>query len=446
MKKIAITFVLLVLMLVSCGPGQLFGPTKTPTPTITPTPTPTNTPTPTPTNTPTPTPTKTPAPTNTPTPTNTQIGGGSGKLIFELRDDDFADIFPDLEGKMHIFKANLDGTDFTPVSTGLKGIICISDISPDGTNALLVSAQYDLADGDLFVLYLVDINEVNSGPVEVARLDDVPGGSCQAAQWIDNNRFAYIGHGESGFGIYTVNSDGTDPKKVYQYEDTGEEYKPYRILVVNESRVYWTANVLLRKEGNRSWNEERVWWSTINGSEHGKLEYNGQQIAGNLIFSNTFALSPDGSKIVWVDEDTFTIYIASIAEINSPYEFKQVSNGPDLAWFPEGSRIIVFDAQYYLEHNTLISDWLGFYEITVLPDLPVRDYSDLLQGIASNSFQNSCFDTIKDISPDGKHIILLASGDSPAMLLELETMTISEVLPGITFGDYCNFYQIKWVP
>jgi hypothetical protein len=67
---------LLSLLISGCGPGQIFGPTFTPTPT--PTLTPTSTPTPT--LSPSITPTITSSPTFTLTPT--QIGGGSGQLIF----------------------------------------------------------------------------------------------------------------------------------------------------------------------------------------------------------------------------------------------------------------------------------------------------------------------------------------------------------------------------
>jgi hypothetical protein len=59
------------LVLASCAPGQLFGPTLTPTSTDTPTPSNTPTPTNTPMPTNTPTPSNTPTPTNTATPTNT---------------------------------------------------------------------------------------------------------------------------------------------------------------------------------------------------------------------------------------------------------------------------------------------------------------------------------------------------------------------------------------
>jgi hypothetical protein len=74
-QKIAFaTFViLLVLGLPGCGPGQVFGPTLTPSPTITLTPTLTATSTITPTSTPTITPTKTFTPTATPLPV---VGAG----------------------------------------------------------------------------------------------------------------------------------------------------------------------------------------------------------------------------------------------------------------------------------------------------------------------------------------------------------------------------------
>jgi len=61
--SLQLILVMISLLVSSCGPGQLFGPT------ITPSPTPTLTPTITPTPTLTPTPTSTPTPTITPTPT-----------------------------------------------------------------------------------------------------------------------------------------------------------------------------------------------------------------------------------------------------------------------------------------------------------------------------------------------------------------------------------------
>jgi len=67
-SKFAVLIVVLNLLLSSCGAGQVFGPTMTPTPTTTNTPTPTKTPTPTNTSTPMPTNTPTLTPTATLTP------------------------------------------------------------------------------------------------------------------------------------------------------------------------------------------------------------------------------------------------------------------------------------------------------------------------------------------------------------------------------------------
>lgn len=66
-----LAFIAISLFVSSCGPGQLFGPTFTPTPTYTPTQTSTATPTLTPTPTKTPSPTFTSTSTETPTPTET---------------------------------------------------------------------------------------------------------------------------------------------------------------------------------------------------------------------------------------------------------------------------------------------------------------------------------------------------------------------------------------
>ena len=445
MNKI-FAFVLIGFLLASCEQGQLSEITKTPIPTSTHTLPPSNTPTLTPTNTFTPIPTNTSTLTPTYTPSPTQIGGGSGKLIFELFDDDFANIFPDLDGARHVFTANIDGTNLTPVSIGLSGYNYLTDISPDGMNALIVSSSSEPVSENDHILYLLNLNVANSVPMELAKLDEPDNfNRGHVAKWIDNNRLIYIGIGESGFGIYIINGDGTNQMKVYKPEVLDEELTPYRTLFVNESRVYWTAAVSL--SGNSS--EEHVWWSSIDGSEYGKLEYGGQQII-KTHFWDSLAISPDGSKIAWstFDNNTFEgmLYIAELVDMNNPYEFKLFSNTIDMAWMPEGSSIIVYDSGYYWQASDP-SGYFGFYELSVSPDMPVTDFSDLFVDIAPPLGDNHfCANPVKDISPDGKQILSLPASDGSAMLLELDSMTISEVLPGISFGNDCLFYKILWVP
>lgn len=72
----------IVLVLSACGPGQMFGPSVTPSPTITPTSTSTQTPSPTPTF--TSTPTRTPKPTNTKVPTAAPVGIAVRNATYEV--------------------------------------------------------------------------------------------------------------------------------------------------------------------------------------------------------------------------------------------------------------------------------------------------------------------------------------------------------------------------
>ena len=65
-----------------------------------------------------PTSTKTRVPTQTSTPVPTALGGGSGRLIFELSKQDYAAKFRDLAGERNVFIANLDSTDMVPVTQG----------------------------------------------------------------------------------------------------------------------------------------------------------------------------------------------------------------------------------------------------------------------------------------------------------------------------------------
>jgi len=453
MKKIFISFVLFSLLLASCGPGQLLGPTKTKTltltPTNTPTSTPTNTPTSTPTNTPTPTRTNTPTPTptNTFTPAPTQIGGGNGKLIFELNRDDYESIFPDLEGQFHVFTANLDGTEIIPVTRRLNGHTRLIDVSPDGRNALIVSTPTDPVSDDVYTLYVVYLNEENSFPIEIAKLDEPASDFWmrgKVALWKDNKVYVYIGYGESGFGVYMSDGVGTKPKEIYRFEDLGDEYKPYRLLAITESRVYWTADILLRKEGNSSWHEERIWWSSLDGLDYGKLEYNGNQIAGSLLFSDDIAISPDGSKIAWYSlEEPWGLHIASIDEINNPTITRTCSNIIDLAWSPNASILMVYD-DGCIDNDPESWDYMGLYEVILSPEFSVRDHSDSFVSIASSS--DMCFDAIYEISPDGKNIILGPSEDGYARLLELDSFNVSKLLNEITFSLFCGTEKINWIP
>ena len=107
---------------------------------------------------PTSTPTQTPSPTLTVIPTPTQIGGGSGKFIFEYYKVAYEKAFPDLKGQLNVFISDLDGTHLTPITNGLQGFNYIESFSSDG-NKVLVSSFSDSPhpNGDL---YLIDLSQI----------------------------------------------------------------------------------------------------------------------------------------------------------------------------------------------------------------------------------------------------------------------------------------------
>lgn len=253
-----------------------------------PTPTASNTPTPTNTSTPTPTATFTPTPTLTPTPT--PIGGGSGKVLFEYERAGFESEFPDLEGKRNIFIADLDGGNLIPITNGLRGYNNTEDISPDKTKILVASfSDSDRRKDSKGTLYVLDINNIDAGPIEI-----VQGFSQRsyypAAKWLNDTEFVYVGRGEQGEGIYRADIYGTPPIKI---NSLGR--RPERIVAVDDERVYWTLGEY-KDYYVRKGDYTAIWWSSLDGSEQGKLEFEGVQVE---FFAYNYAFSPDGKWIAW---------------------------------------------------------------------------------------------------------------------------------------------------
>ena len=150
MKYISL-FLLAIVLLTSCAAPATPAPTQT------------STPEPTATQTPTQTPTASPTPTIIPTPT--QIGGGSGKFIFEYYKAAYEKSFPNLKGDENVFISNWDGTNLMPVTNGLVGSNYIESISNDGQTALVSLSDNSSKYSDL---YLVHLNQQASDPIKLA--------------------------------------------------------------------------------------------------------------------------------------------------------------------------------------------------------------------------------------------------------------------------------------
>jgi len=281
-------------------------------------PVPTQTQVPTQTITPLPSATSTPSPTPTIIPTPTQIGGGAGKLIFEYYKAAYEKAFPDLQGDVNVFTSNIDGTDLTPITNGIDNINQIASISPDGQMAIVFSRSDYSAKGDL---YLINLNSPNSSPRKLAKgligfsgagLGLLGYGGFGQAIFLDNTRIVYIGQGSEGNGIYVVNIDGSNPKKIGALIDRAQR----RIVSFDNTRVYWDTLQSETFSNNSGFvylfgNIDTLWWTDLDGSAQGMLESNGQQI-----MSDFYSFSPDGKSIAWIPEGLEKGCTASVGSLS----------------------------------------------------------------------------------------------------------------------------------
>jgi hypothetical protein len=402
---------LIVFLLSSCVP------TATTVPTFTAQSTETITPSPTATQTPSPTPTITPIP--------TQIGGGSGKLIFEYYKAAYEKEFPDLKGEVNIFISNWDGTNLTPITNGLNGFNRIISISPDG-KMILVSSRSSFLGKD--ALYLINLSSTNNAPTKLA--NELDG----RAIFLDNARIVYIGKGSQSYGFYTVNIDGTNPKKIGA--PTG---KTARIVSSDKTRIYYTSSI--KKEYFRDSSGSLyaygdyggLWWTNIDGSGQGKLESNGHQIFPGGFFPSGIgegvAFSPDGTKIAWIPaeveqgcsgalgtfwtpdirNDTYTEYVGRASQFlpkDSPY-FGKVVDIPFVEDYVRRCNIV---------HVAPLSDMDNDTKIPLIPPLdPAKDEFYYHRDYVLRWWPDSS----KILAYDAGHIEYSTTGRVPIAIYEI---------------------------
>jgi hypothetical protein len=458
------SILLIAFLLSSCAPPAKAIPTFTPQPTKTITPSPTAT--------------QTPSPTPTIVPTPTQIGGGAGKLIFEYYRVAFEKSFPDLNGELHVFVSNIDGTDLTPVTNGLQGFNRIEGIAPDGKMVLVSSRSNYLAKGDL---YLVHLSSLESDPIKLAGGLDT---TTQQAIFLDNTRMVYIGQGSQGYGFYTANIDGTGSEKI-----GAPLGRVWRIVSSDGTRVYWSTieKKYFRDSAGSLYaygDAETLWWTNIDGSGQGKLESNGQQIVGSRAFSR------DGKMLAWIPTQTepdcasggiytkwitdgsynnwgglwrnmpegspgssrgevidmdwveayvarcFIMYIASLPELDNPTRIVLAppanliegdftfSESYNLSWKPDGSMLLLFNdgtdgfAGTSVDHEPLL-----YYVIPSDTGAQLTEYKHELFSLSSARKTY-----MLGISPDGQQMLIANRAGGPYIrILDLNTMTFNDL-------------------
>jgi len=282
MKNLALSFFLLlnIAILASCKPGEVFGPTETPTHTLTLTPTLTFTPTLTSTSTPTFTPTITSTPTQTPLPT--AMGGGTGQFIVEVDNGDYwcPHRFLNLNPGKYLIFSNPDFTDPT-FNLNLKETSFVTAISPDGSKAILFTL-YGSVGGSSSPGYIsiLDLENKKIDPnIAGYAFDWYPPGFY----WLDNSKIAYIGLFHGAYSVLVINSDGTGLHSISK-QDAKQDFN---IIQVNDKGVYWSQH-------DSNWNES-LWWSSADGSEQKFIE---------VLSSSWFWITPDGKFLIWLTRNS----------------------------------------------------------------------------------------------------------------------------------------------
>ena len=265
MRAIKLTTLILIL-LVSCAPlAQKATDTQIPTSTNTPI----------------------PAATSTPTliPTPTQVGGGSGKLLFSYSEEGYKDDFPEVSGRYNLFLSNFDGSLTVPITKRNSNTVEIEDFSPDGSKALISFFEYTRRKDSNAELYLYNLDTLDEEPILLVKgfsKNTYP----PAAMWINNSEIVYIGNGDEGYGFYVIDTQTLEARKLAPYTEN-----PEKILGVNADRVYWET----REKTSRGGDIKVLWWTSLDGTEQGKLEANGVQVG----YFSGLAISPDGQMIAW---------------------------------------------------------------------------------------------------------------------------------------------------
>lgn len=394
MKSIK-AILLFVFLLSSCAPATtVVAPTFTPQPTSTFTPE--------------------PSATSTPIPTPTQIGGGSGKFIFEYYKAAFEKNFPDLKGEVNVFTSNSDGSELTSITNGLNGFNWIDSFSSDGKMVLVTSYAKNAGYGDL---YLINLNLPGFTSSKLAS------GATQAL-FVDTARVVFVGSkGPQGFGIYTINIDGSNLQKISTPKTIS------RLVSVDKTRVYWDGFI---KESFKdipvgltyTWGSfESLWWANLDGSADGPLESNGKQIVVSISSgSNYYAFSPDGKSVAWIpaEEEVWTFDNKQVSCIYDTIVSTWVGNGNDGVYTQEAGEykpgVFYKNSPYYGKtlDKAFFRDYMQHCFIMYVASLSDLDHPTQILLIPPDNFWNQLytFKRFYDLAwwPDGSKILLLDPG------------------------------------
>jgi hypothetical protein len=264
-------FLIISLVMSGCGPGQLFGPTFTPTPTITPSPTFT------------PTPTITPSPTFTPTPTATPVPlGGGGTFIMKVSQLLVPNEFNSQE-PFSWFSASSDGSDLKLLDWQ------IWSLSPDGKQALTYTSDKRVS--------LTNLDGTGAIPLDESLSYKIYYPLGQTALWLPNGNVVLLAFEQTErtkLSVYIVSPDGNLSKWEKPSQIITDREAELLFISPDGENLYW-KNFDCTKIGADT-------YCDISGYYMTSLEDSDQkQILKNVHENVEIYLSPSGQYISYPD-------------------------------------------------------------------------------------------------------------------------------------------------
>ena len=250
---------------------------------------------------------------------------------------------------------------------------------------------------------------------------------------------------------------------------------PEAILGVNEERVYWYTREK-KDYGVSSGDYNVVWWTSIDGSDQGKLETNEVEV---VYFAGGIAFSLDGKMVAWRQKvpepecDTkekrnalyasgdyastcLMLYAAQLSDMNHPIKIPlvpQQGNIPDdfesnpfiydLTWSSNNSDLFILNPGSRGAYNTINMARMFYVdfkrskpEFTWLEEFPsVKDYKE-----------SAWNPTITSFSPDGRQIFInkiTSENEYEYIRVDLESMDILEEIPsGLNHDEVYNMHLL----
>ena len=388
----------------------------------------------------------------------TLMGSSMGKLIFQYSKEGYEKEFPELKGDSNLFIVNWDGTNLTPVTNGLLDYSALKSVSPDGRKALLFFApeNYTATEGTS-ILYVLDLESKDPQPIKLA--SGIFESTYTTATWLDNSHVVYIDQVPGGWAIFTINSDGTDPKRISQKVNG---ITPREIFITaDQSRIYWLGV----DASSKGWTHKGIWWTSIDGAQQEQLI--SFQSKFNLAFSLN-SISPYGNMVIWehntwsqTGRECCSVRFALASDMAKATEIKlEPKNGPvvgpspEYLWSPDESMVIINRQASSVPYNNETILDPGQMFILSIKDLKLKE---ILLKTPDVTLQNPSADIIQWL-PDGKSVLVRVTLEANCMgyastyqctggkikILNLETGNFIDVFGGKVSQDWIG--NTFWLP